>query len=53
MWGIVKIWMDIMQPKIDIKKAKRPRVNTQGNMKQGCKMMDKSDRIHFAPRRKT
>ena len=53
MWGIVQIWVNMMQPKINIKKAKRPRVTTQGNMKQGCKMMEKSDSIHFAPRRKT
>ena len=52
-WGIVMEWVTIMTPKqINIKKAKRPRVKTQGQMKNGCKIMEKSDAIHFAPRRK-
>tara|TARA_B100000900_G_C20304418_1_gene603545 strand:+ start:152 stop:322 length:171 start_codon:yes stop_codon:yes gene_type:complete len=52
-WGIIQLWIDIMQPKnINIKKAKRPVVKTKGNMKNGCIIMEKSDAIHFAPRRK-
>lgn len=51
--GIIQVWVDMMQPKnINIKKAKRPRVKTKGHMKNGCKIMEKSDAIHFAPRRK-
>ena len=52
-WGIIQLWIDIMQPKnINIKKAKRPVVKTKGNMKNGCIIMEKSYAIHFAPRRK-
>ena len=52
-WGIVMEWVTMMQPKqINIKKAKRPRVKTKGHMKNGCKIIEKSDDIHFAPRRK-
>jgi|13_taG_2_1085334.scaffolds.fasta_scaffold00656_12 hypothetical protein len=38
--------------KINYKKAKRPSVRPTGQMKQGLKIMAKSDQTHFAPRRK-
>lgn len=51
-WGIIMEWITIMQPKqINIKKAKRPQVKVKGQLKNGCKIMEKSDSIHFAPRR--
>ena len=51
-WGIIQIWVDIMQPKkINIKKAKRPKVKTDGQKKKGIKILVKNDAIHFAPRR--
>jgi len=52
-WGIVMEWVTIMTPKqINIKKAKRPRVKTNGQKKTGIQILEKSDAIHFAPRRK-
>ena len=52
-WGIVQLWIDMMQPKnINIKKAKRPRVKTNGQKKTGIQILEKSDAMHFAPRRK-
>ena len=42
-----------MTPKqINIKKAKRPRVKTNGQKKTGIQILEKSDAMHFAPRRK-
>ena len=52
-WGIIQLWIDMMQPKnINIKKAKRPRVKTNGQKKTGIQILEKSDATHFAPRRK-
>lgn len=51
--GILMEWATLMQHKqFNIKKAKRPLVKPDGQKKTGIKILEKSDAIHFAPRRK-